>query len=170
MLAVIRYPLGGAVSLVALLTAIALVVMSVGDDSPAVRDGNHRVREILASSAPLIASDLAGFQERRRREGRGYARDTEGLVADWLRQFDAKDRRRMREWTRYHGVDATGTASGFVVETSSAPDADGWYRLEVERRAGRVTATCGGAPATGCRDGHWRIERHGLIRRYLLGR
>jgi hypothetical protein len=35
-----------------------------------VRDVNRRVREIRASSAPLLASDLAGFRERRRREGR----------------------------------------------------------------------------------------------------
>ncbi|HEX6584883.1 MAG TPA: hypothetical protein VF056_14885 [Thermoleophilaceae bacterium] len=47
---------------------------------------------------------------------------------------------------------------------------DGWYRLEVERRAGRISATCGGGPAPGCTDGHWRFEAHGLQASYLLGR
>ena len=51
----------------------------------------------------------------------------------------------------------------------SAPDADGWYRLEVERKAGRITATCGG-PTPGCSKGRWRYQEHGLPASYLLGR
>jgi hypothetical protein len=51
----------------------AFLLSTLDDEGGGVRDGNRRVREIRASSAPLIASDLAGFQERMRREGRGYA-------------------------------------------------------------------------------------------------
>ncbi len=128
------------------------------------------MREIRASSAPLIASDLAGFQERMRRDGRGYAPDTETLVDAWLTQFPRRERRKMRDWTDYHGVQGSATSSGFVVETMSAPDADGWYRLEVERKAGRIAATCGGRPTPGCTDGRWRLQAHGLPASYLLGR
>jgi hypothetical protein len=128
------------------------------------------VREIRASSAPLIASDLAGFQERMRREGRGYARNTVPLIDAWLRQFPRSERREMRDWTEYHGVQASATSSGFAIETASAPDANGWYRLEVERKTGRIAATCGGGPTPGCADGLWRFQAHGLPASYLLGR
>jgi hypothetical protein len=104
------------------------------------------------------------------RQGRGYAPDTATLVRAWLRQFPHRDWRRMREWAVYHGLQASATHSGFVVETMSAPDANGWFRLEVRRAAGRVVATCGGSPAPGCSDGHWRVPEHGLPVSYLLGR
>jgi hypothetical protein len=165
MLVPFRHPVGIAVSALALLSFLAFVLSSV-QGSPR-RD--LKVERIRASSASLLAADLAGFQERRRREGRGYARDTKALVADWLTQFDPEDRGQMREWTQYHGVHATATHRGFVIETVSAPAADGWYRLAVDRRARRVVARCGGDPAPGCRGGRWEIRRHGLIRRYLLG-
>ena len=152
-------------SALALLSFLAFVLSSV-QGSP---HRDRKVERIRASSAPLVAADLAGFQERRRREGRGYARDTEALVADWLTQFDAEHRGQMREWTQYHGVHATATRRDFMIETVSAPAADGWYRLTVDRRAHRVSATCGGSPAPGCVHGRWQTEDHGLIRRYLLG-
>jgi hypothetical protein len=59
-----------------------------------------------------------------RRQGRGYAPDTATLVRAWLRQFPHRDWRRMREWAEYHGLQASTTHSGFVVETMSAPDAN----------------------------------------------
>jgi len=91
------------------------------------------------------------------------------VAADWLTQFGAEHRRQMREWTQYHGVHASATRRAFVIETVSAPAADGWYRLAVNRRARSVSATCGGDPAPGCVNGRWRIESHGLVRAYLLG-
>jgi hypothetical protein len=91
-------------------------------------------------------------------------------VGDWLTQYDARHRRQMLDWTRYHGVRASATRHGSVVETMSAPAADGWYRLEVDRRAPLVSATCGGSPAPGCVNGHWRTLDFGLVRRYVLGR
>ena len=91
-------------------------------------------------------------------------------MSDWLTQFGREHRRQMRGWTEYHGVRASATRTRFVVETMSAPAADGWYRIAVDRRAQRVSATCGGDPAPGCVDGRWRIADHGLVRRYVLGR
>jgi hypothetical protein len=168
MLVVIRNPIGAGVSLLALLAFAALVLSMLGDHGG--RDRNRTVREARASSAPLIASDLAGFQERMRRQGRGYAPDTAALINAWLRQFPRRDRRKMRDWTSYHGVEGSATRSGFVVETMSAPDADGWFRLEVRPRAGRIVTTCGGSPVPGCREGRWRFQAHGLPAAYLLGR
>jgi hypothetical protein len=168
MLVVVRNPIGAGIGLLALLAFLALALSALGEGA-GMRDGDHRVREIRATSAPLIATDLAGFQERMRRQGRGYARDTDSLVRAWLTQFPRREWRKMRDWTDYHGVHGSATRSGFVVETMSAPDADGWYRLEVERAAGRITATCGGGPAPGCTDGHWRFQAHGLPASYLLG-
>jgi hypothetical protein len=170
MLIVVRHPIGAVVSLLAVVAFAAFALSTLDDGSAGARDGNRKVREIRASSAPLIASDLAGFQERMRREGRGYAPDTEALIDAWLRQFPRRERRRMRDWTEYHGVQASATKAGFTIETASAPDADGWFRLEVERRAGRIAASCGGSPAPGCVEGRWRLHAHGLVARYLLGR
>jgi len=155
---------------VALLALFAFILSTLDQGAGAVHDGNRRVREIRASSAPLIASDLAGFQERVRREGRGYARDTDALINAWLKQFPRRERHEMRDWTGYHGVQASATGSGFAIETMSAPEADGWYRLAVERKAGRISATCGGSPAPGCVEGRWRFQAHGLPASYLLGR
>jgi hypothetical protein len=81
-----------------------------------------------------------------------------------------RDRSRANPGEQRHGCRASGGRHGFVVETSSAPAADGWYRLEVDRRPRHVGATCGGEPAPGCVHGRWRIEDFGLVRRYLLGR
>jgi hypothetical protein len=170
MLVQFRHPVGIAVSALALLSFLGFVLASVYGQPSGAGGRDLRVERILASSAPLVAADLAGFQERRRRDGRGYARDTQELVGDWLTQYDARHRRQMLDWTEYHGVHASATRHGFVVETVSAPDADGWYRLEVDRRARRVSATCGGSPAPGCVSGHWRTEDFGLVRRYVLGR
>ena len=170
MLIPFRHPVGIAVSALALLSFLGFVLASVYGDPGRVRGRDLRVERIRATSAPLVASDLAGFQERRRREGRGYARDTESLVNDWLTQFDAEHHRLMRDWTEYHGVKASATRTRFVVETISTPTAGGWYRLAVDRRARQVNATCGGNPAPGCVNGQWRIAEYGLIRRYLLGR
>jgi hypothetical protein len=170
MLVVVRHPIGAGVSLVALLAVLAFLLSLLEGGAGGVHDGDRRVREIRAGSATLIASDLAGFQERMRRDGRGYARDTDALVDAWLTQFPRRDRHQMRDWTGYHGVEASATSSGFVIETMSAPQADGWYRLEVERRAARILATCGGSPAPGCVGGRWRIQAHGLPASYLLGR
>jgi hypothetical protein len=170
MLVGVRHPLGLGVSLLGLLVFLAFLLETQGEGSRTVHRADPKVDRILASSAPLIASDLAGFQERRRRQGLGYLRDTESLVSAWVAQFGAKDRDRMRDWTRHHGLYATATRSGFVIETSSAPGRDGWYRLTVDRRAGIVTSKCGGNPAPGCRAGRWQIESRGLNERYLLGR
>ena len=170
MLVPFRHPVGIAVSALALLSFLGFVLGSVYGERNGVRGRDHKVERILATSAPLLAADFASFQERRRREGRGYARDTETLVADWLEAFPAKHRRKMRGWTEYHGLQAGATRRGFVIETMSAPAADGWYRLEVDRRAQRVSATCGGSPAPGCVHGHWRYQDRGLPRSFLLGR
>jgi hypothetical protein len=170
MLVLVRNPIGVGAGLVALLAFLALLLTTLGDSAGAGRDRNRTVRESRATSATLIASDLAGFQERMRRQGRGYAPDTATLVHAWLRQFPRRDWRMMRDWTEYHGLHASATSSGFVLETMSAPDADGWFRLEVRRAAGRIVATCGGSPAPGCSDGHWRVSAHGLPASYLLGR
>ena len=166
MLVAFRHPVGIAVSALALLSFLVFVLSSV-QGAPG-RD--RKVERIRADSVPLVAADLAGFQERRRREGRDYAHDTEALVADWLAQFDSEHRGQMREWTQYHGVHATATRRGFVIETASAPAADGWYRLAVDRRTRTVSATCGGDPAPGCTGGRWRVRDYGLVRAYLLGR
>ncbi len=170
MLVVVRHPISAGVSLVGLLALLAFVLSMLEGGVGVAHDGDRRVREIRASSAPLIASDLAGFQERLRREGLGYARDTDALIDAWLKQFPRRDRHEMRDWTGYHGLQASATRSGFVIETMSAPEADGWYRLEVRRKAGRISATCGGSPAPGCVGGRWRIQSHGLVASYLLGR
>jgi hypothetical protein len=170
MLVGIRHPVGlAAVSLAAIALLVLLFQQLAYPGGAAVR-GDEKVDRILADSAPLIVSDLAGFQERRRRQGRGYALDTDRLIAAWTRQFRAKDRRQMREWTRYHGLEASATRSAFVIEALSAPGRTGWYRLTVDRGAHAITARCGGDPSPGCHSGRWRIEKYGEVRGYLLGR
>jgi hypothetical protein len=170
MLVGIRHPVGIGVSVLALLCFLLFALSTVYGDPGGARRADPKVDRILADSAPLIASDLAMFQERRRRMGLGYLRDTDALVSAWLGQFGPRDRGRMRDWTGYHGARASATRSRFVIETLSAPGRSGWYRLTVDRRAGRVLARCGGDPAPGCRGGRWQIQQYGLIRRYLLGR
>jgi hypothetical protein len=170
MLVLVRNPIGAGAGLVALLAFLALLLTTLGDSAGAGGDRNRTVREARATSATLIASDLAGFQERMRRQGRGYAPDTDTLVDAWLRQFPRSEWRRMRDWTEYHGLQASATRSGFAIETMSAPDANGWFRLEVRRAAGHIVATCGGSLAPGCTNGHWRYSAHGLPASYLLGR
>jgi len=170
MLVLVRHPLGAGAMLLSLALLAAFLLSTLDEPSGAVRDGDRRVLEIRATSAPLLASDFAGFQERRRREGRGYARGTDALVAAWVRQFEPRERDEMIEWSRYHGTHASATRRGFVVETSSGPGASGWYRLEVDRRAGTVERTCGGDPAPTCRKGRWPKDAHGAVDSYLLGR
>lgn len=169
MLILVRNPLGAGVSLLAMLAFLGLVLSTL-DDRAAGRDPNRTVREARATSAPVLASDLAGFQERMRRQGRGYAPDTAALIHAWLKQFPRRDWGMMRDWANYHLAEGSATKSGFVVETMSAPDADGWFRLEVRRRAGRIIATCGGSLAPECTEGRWRFSAHGLTASYLLGR
>jgi|SoiMethySBSTD1v2_1073268.scaffolds.fasta_scaffold338875_2 hypothetical protein len=170
MLVGIRHPVGIGVSLLALVSFLAFVLSSVYGDTGRTRSADPKVDRILADSAPLIASDLAILQERRRRTGLGYLPDTDALVSAWVRRFPRRERGRMRDWTGYHGVEASATGSGFTIEALSAPGRSGWYRLTVDRRAGQVVARCGGDPVPGCRAGRWRIEQYGLVRAYLLGR
>ena len=170
MLVGIRHPVGIGVSLLALLSFLAFVLSSVYGAPGGARRADPKVDRILADSAPLIASDLAILQERRRRMGLGYLPDTDALVSAWVRQFPERDRGRMRDWTGYHGVEASATRSGFSIEALSAPGRSGWYRLTVDRRAGQVVARCGGDPAPGCAAGRWPIQQYGLVRAYLLGR
>jgi hypothetical protein len=54
------------------------------------------------------------------------------------------------------------------IRASSAPGTDGWFRVSVDRRGGRVTLACGGSPAPGCRAGRWRLDDFGLRPRDLL--
>ncbi len=75
----------------------------------------------------------------------------------------------MLEWTRYHSLRTDTRPGGFTVRTSSGPGASGFFRIEVDREAGTVSATCGGDPAPRCTNGRWRVEQHGLPRAYLLG-
>jgi hypothetical protein len=69
-LVLVRHPLAVAASLLPLALLAALLLSTLGEGDHAVRGGDRRGLEIRAQSAPLVASDLAGFQERRRREGR----------------------------------------------------------------------------------------------------
>jgi hypothetical protein len=71
MLVPFRHPVGIAVSALALLSFLGFVLASVYGEPAGVRGRDLKVERIRASSAPLVAADLAGFQERRRREGRG---------------------------------------------------------------------------------------------------
>ena len=173
MLVPFRHPVGIGVSALALLSFLAFALSSVYGEPGGLGGRDRKVERILATSAPLLAADFAGFQERRRREGRGYARDTETLVAYCLEQFPAKHRRKMRGWTEYHGLQAGATRQGFVIETMSAPAADGWYRLEVDRRAQRVSATCTDSESP--RSANFVTRRLRLLRRaptnsrYLFG-
>ena len=73
MLVLVRNPVGAGLSLLAVPAFVAFALSTLEGEGGGAGDGDRRVREIRASSAPLIASDLAGFQERMRREGRGYA-------------------------------------------------------------------------------------------------
>ena len=170
MTVLVRHPLGAGGALLSLALFAALLLSTLGEGAGAVRDGDRRVLEIRAESAPLVASDLASFQERRRRDGAGYADGTDALVGEWAEQFPRGDRDEMIEWTRYHGTHATATARGFTVETSSGPGASGWFRIEVNREAGTVKRTCGGSPAPTCRAGRWPKDAHGTPDSYLLGR
>jgi hypothetical protein len=164
---IVRNPFGAALA-ACLLVAFGVVVFLGIDGWGGGGDGDRRVLEIRAESASLIAADVAQVEERRRRNGKGYAAG-ETLLADWLAQFPARERRRMLDWSRYHELRTDTSAGGFVVRTASGPGASGFFRLEVDRRAKTVLASCGGEPAPGCRHGRWRIERHGLLESYLLG-
>jgi hypothetical protein len=170
MLVRVRHPLASGAVLLPLALFAAFLLSNVGEGGGAAREGDRRVLEIRAESAPLVASDLASLQERRHRDGRRYAQNTEALVAAWLRQFKPGDRAEMLDWTRYHGTYAAATRSGFTIETSSGPGTSGWYRIEVNRAAGRVERTCGGEPAPTCDAGHWPKNAHGTPDTYLLGR
>ena len=115
MLVGFRYPVGLALGSLALTALLVLFLPKlVGPGDPAVQR-DRKVERILADSAPLVAADLAGFQERRRREGSGYARDTEALVGDWLTQFGAKHRRQMREWTQYWRFQDRGLPRSYLL-------------------------------------------------------
>ena len=164
-----RNPTGA--TLAALLVAGVAVLVFLGIDGWADGEGRgeRRVLEIRAQSASLIAADVAQFEERRRREGDGYAAG-ETLLADWLGQFPSAERERMLDWSHYHALRADTRPGGFAVRTSSGPGTSGFFRVEIDREAGTVSATCGGDPAPRCVNGRWRVEQHGLERAYLLGR
>jgi hypothetical protein len=91
MLIAIRSPLGAA----------------LGGDDVRTGTGDRKVREIRASSAPLLASDLAGFRERRRHESHGGA----DLLDAWVAQFPDDARGGMRDWLEYHDA-RTGRLTG----------------------------------------------------------
>jgi hypothetical protein len=165
MLIAIRSPLGAALAAGLAMAAAAFALSALGGDGVRDGEGDRKVREIRASSAPLLASDLAGFRERRRREGSGDV----PLLTAWLAQYPTDDRRGMRDWLDYHAVRTGSLAGGFYVETSTGPGTDGWFRIEVDRAARRVELTCGGRPAPGCSGGRWRLHDFGLTRSYLLG-
>ena len=88
-------PLRAGAILLSLALFAVFLLSALDERTGAVRDGDRRVLRIRAGSAPLVASDLAGFQERRRREGRGYARDTDALVAAWVRRLEPRERDEM---------------------------------------------------------------------------
>jgi hypothetical protein len=161
----VRNPLGGVLAALLAAAAVALALSPLGNEGTSAGEGDRRVLQIRASSAPLLASDLAGFLERRRRAGRGDA----DLVAAWLAQYPDSERDEMRDWLDYHDARVGEAAGGPWVETSSGPGTDGWFRIEVDRAAGRVELRCGGEPAPGCAAGRWRLERFGLTPGYLLG-
>jgi hypothetical protein len=165
---IVRNPIAAA--LAALLVVALAVGAYLGLDSWENGEGRgeRRVLEIRARSAPLIAADVARFEENRRREGRDYAAG-ETLLADWLAQYPRGERPRMLEWTRYHSLRTDTRAGGFSVRTASGPGVSGFFRIDVDRDARTVRATCGGDPAPGCVAGRWRVESQGLRRSYLLG-
>ena len=165
MLAVIRNPIGPVLAALLATAGVIFALSSFNNEGSREADPNRRVREIRASSAPLLASDLAAFIERRRRSGLSDA----DPVAAWLSQFPRNDRGEMRDWLDYHDARIGVTATGYRLETSSGPGTDGWFRVEVDRRSRRVSATCGGEPAPGCASGRWRLEGFGHASSYLLG-
>jgi hypothetical protein len=152
MLVVIRNPV--ALLLGALLASASVVFALAGMGNEDRRlGGDSKVLRIRASSAPLLASDLAGFWDRRR--------DAD-VLSGWLAQYPADDRPGMRDWLSYHDARVSAGRARLRVETSSGPGTDGWFRLEVDRRASRVEPRCGGWPAPGCVRGRWRLDDFGL--------
>jgi hypothetical protein len=154
-------------------TLAVLAVLTLGLSIPAERGGTSagdaRVTRIRAGSASLVAADVAQIQTRRRRRGLPFARDTQALLRAWLAQWKKpRVRYRMRDWAEYHGLRASAGRDQFVVRTSAGPGTSGWFRLAVDDRADRVAATCGGAPAPGCRHGRWNPGDHGHAPRYYL--
>jgi hypothetical protein len=165
---IVRNPVAAALAALLVVSVAVLGFLGIEGWADGEGQGDRRVLEIRAESASLIAADVAQFEERRRREGEGYAAG-ETLLADWLGQFPRDERGRMLEWTRYHSLRTDTRPGGFTVRTSSGPGASGFFRIEVDREAGTVSATCGGDPAPRCTNGRWRVEQHGLPRGYLLG-
>jgi hypothetical protein len=154
-------------------TLAVLAVLTLGVSIPAERResgaGDARVTRIRAGSASLVAADVAQVQTRRARRGLPFARDTGALLRAWLAQWKKpRVRDRMRDWAEYHGLRASAGRERFVVRTSAGPGTSGWFRLAVDDRTDRVTATCGGTPAPGCRRGRWNPTDHGHAPRYYL--
>jgi hypothetical protein len=170
MLITIRSPFGVAIAAGLVAAFLALGLTRLGDKAERAATANDKVRQIRAESAPLVASDLIQYQERRRRAGQPYAANTAELVDGWLVQFGEDNREQMLDWIAYHDATGGAGASRAWAETSSGPGTDGWFRVEVDRAAGRVDATCGGSPAPGCVAGRWAIGEFGLSAEYLLGR
>ena len=160
MLVVIRYPVALLVGALLALAGVAFALTGMGDEGRR-SGGDAKVLRIRASSAPLLASDLAGFWDR--------GRDA-NVLSGWLAQYSGDDRGRMRDWLEYHDVRVSAGRTRLRVETSSGPGTDGWFRIEVDRHAGHVELRCGGEPAPGCRSGRWRLDRFGLRPADLLGR
>jgi hypothetical protein len=168
-----------AAGVVALALAVAFILSSlllVGlwspDESPTRVDHG-------ATDAPFLVTGLAGVQEQRRRQGMRYARDTEELADAWFRRndprdgepaLDASDMLARRRWAESRGLAATATDSGFEIRASSTEEPGVWFRLDVDRAAGRISATCGGNPTEYCNDGHWPIDAFGGYHSFLLGR
>jgi hypothetical protein len=166
MIVLIRSPLGATLTALTVLAVMLFVLSSLDRNAGRAADGDLKVQEIRASSAPLLAADLAGFAERRRREGHGG----QGLVDAWLAQYRSTARQDMRSWLAYHDAHVSAGADGVRIETSSGPKTDGWFRIEVDRAETRIALTCGGSPAPGCVRGRWSLEPFGHSRAYLLGR
>jgi hypothetical protein len=132
-----------------------------------------------ATDAPFLVTGLAGVQEQRRRQGIGYARDTEELADAWFLRnaprgaepaLDASDMRARRRWAESRELDATATGSSFTIRATSTDEPGVWFQLEVDRGADRISATCGGNPTEYCDDGHWPIDAFGGYESFLLGR
>jgi hypothetical protein len=116
-----------------------------------------RGRGELVTDAPSVVARRASMIEQSRRSGFDYTSDSKEPAVTGRPSGIRK-------------LEESVTESGFVIEATDELPLGAWARLEVDRQARRVTATCGGAPTVYCTDGRWRIEEHGVSRGYLLGR
>jgi hypothetical protein len=142
---------------------VCVVVLSLAIEGHLIREQEQTPKDSPSRRGPLITdaasvvAQLASLMEQDRRSGIDNTRDREALAAT-------------RRSARLQRLEVSATHSGFVIEATEKQPLGAWVRLAVDRRSRRVMATCGGAPTVYCTDGRWRIEEHGLSRRYLLGR